>query len=120
MSKIISKIIPKPWGHEEIWAETESYVGKRMYINPGQRMSLQYHEKKEETVFVLHGTLRIWASLAGDDFIDLEAGEIFHVSPKQVHRFGCPSDSLYVTSIMEVSTPFLEDVVRMHDDYDRS
>jgi mannose-6-phosphate isomerase len=120
MSKVESRIIPKPWGSEEIWAETESYVGKRMYIDPGQRMSLQYHEQKEETIFVLHGTLRIWNSKIDNDYIDLVAGEVYHVEPKQVHRFGCPKDSKFATSIMEVSTPYLTDVIRLQDDYSRT
>ena len=118
MSKIKSKIINKPWGHEEIWAETDHYVGKRMYIKPGCRMSLQYHQKKEETVFVLDGILRIWSSETEKDYVDLRPGEIYHVSPKQVHRFGSPEGN-HGTLIMEVSTPYLQDVVRLADDFSR-
>ena len=69
--------IKKPWGSEEIWAETKDYVGKRMFINPGQRMSLQYHKIKEETVFVLSGTLRIWKSDDEKDYVDLRPGESY-------------------------------------------
>jgi len=118
MSVLKSRTVPKPWGHEQIWAETNGYVGKRMFIQPGARMSLQYHNQKEETVFVLSGTLRIWSSEMEDDYIDLPPGGIYHVHPKQVHRFGCPHGK-YGTSIMEVSTPFLEDVIRLADDYSR-
>ena len=110
-----SVIVSKPWGHEEIWAETDAYIGKRMYIKPGHRMSLQYHEIKEETVFVLDGKLRIWTSEIDSDYIDLIAGEIYHVSPKQIHRFGCPKESTFACSIMEVSTAHLKDVVRLKD-----
>jgi len=119
MPKIKSRLIEKPWGHEEIWAETEDYVGKRMFINPGQRMSLQYHEIKEETIFVLAGTLRIWSSNDDSQYLDLRPGESYHVIPKEIHRFGCPNNSPYATSIMEVSTPHLKDVVRLADDYNR-
>ncbi len=119
MSKIKSRIISKPWGHEEIWAETDQYVAKRMYIEPAHRMSLQYHEKKEETIFVLDGTLRIWSSESEKDYIDLPPGGIFHVSPKQIHRFGSPAGRKYGTLIMEVSTPFLDDVIRLADDFSR-
>ena len=118
MSKIKSRIVEKPWGHEEIWAETKDYVAKRMCIKPGTRMSLQYHQKKEETVFVLSGTLRVWSSDSNSDYEDLHPGEIFHVSPNQVHRFGAPPGK-YNTLIMEVSTPYLEDVIRLADDFFR-
>ncbi len=83
----MNTIVDKPWGHEEIWAETKDYVAKRMCIKPGPRMSLQYHQKKEETVFVLSGTLRVWSSELDTDYEDLLPGEIFHVSPKKGHRF---------------------------------
>ncbi len=114
------KKIEKPWGYEEIWAQTSDYVGKKMLINPGHRMSLQYHEEKEETVLVLEGTLRIWSSEHENLYTDLSPGQSFHVNPKQVHRFGCPKDSKYSTTIIEVSTNHLKDVVRLSDDYSRS
>jgi len=114
------KKIEKPWGYEEIWAQTEHYVGKKMLIYPGQRMSLQYHEKKEETILVLEGTLRIWHSEHENMYKDLSPGQSFHVNPKQVHRFGCPKGCKYSTTILEVSTNHLEDVVRLADDYKRS
>ena len=113
------RVVQKPWGREEIWAETIDYVAKRMYLNPGQRMSLQYHEIKEETIFVLSGILRIWKSKADQDYIDLGPGESFHVKPLQVHRFGSPKDAKYATVLMEVSTPHLDDIVRLDDDYNR-
>ena len=118
--KIQTRRVQKPWGREEIWAETQDYVAKRMYINPGHRMSLQYHEKKEETIMVLAGTLRIWSSKDDEDFVDLRPGDCYHVNPNQIHRFGSPSEDEYATVIMEVSTPFLNDVVRLHDDYSRT
>lgn len=106
----------KPWGHEDIWAETEKYVGKIMKINAGHRMSLQYHDLKEETVYVNEGTLRIWHSDNESDFTDIVAGQIYHVPPKTVHRFGATSAPVLLT---EISTPELDDVVRLADDYKR-
>ena len=76
-------------------------------------------EQKEETVFVLDGVLRVWSSESEKDYVDLRPGDVFHVSPMQIHRFGCPKNSKYATVIMEVSTCFLEDVVRLQDDYKR-
>lgn len=112
--------VNKPWGHEEIWAQTENYVGKKMLIKSGHRMSLQYHETKEETVLVLEGTLRIWHSRHDNMYLDLQPGQSFHVNPKQVHRFGSPKESSCDTVILEVSTNFLDDVVRLADDYKRT
>ena len=111
--------VEKPWGHEIIWAQTNKYVGKVLYIKEGHRLSRQYHKIKEETVFVLSGTLRIWKSDDEKDYVDLRPGESYHVLPNQIHRFGCPKNSKYATSIMEVSTPYLEDVIRLADDYKR-
>jgi len=106
--------IEKPWGHEIIWAETSGYVGKILRINAGERLSKQYHEVKEETVYVLRGTLY---NYEGDGTItQYSSGEALHINPGQVHRFGA-SES-YV-ELVEVSTPYLDDVVRLEDDYDR-
>jgi len=111
------KKVEKPWGYEEIWAVTGKYVGKRLIILPGHRLSLQYHEKKEETIYVMEGRLRVWESEDDSNFKDLGMGSVYHVKPKQVHRFGSPNGVL--TSLIEVSTPELEDVVRLADDYKR-
>jgi len=111
------KKVEKPWGYEEIWAETEKYVGKRLVILPGHRLSLQYHEKKEETIYVLEGRLRLWESKDDSKFKELGMGSIYHVKPNQVHRFGSPNGVL--TVLIEVSTPELDDVVRLEDDYKR-
>lgn len=112
--------VEKPWGHEEIWAETDKYVGKVLSILPGHRLSLQYHEVKEETVFVLEGRLIIWHSENEQDFSILNEGESFHVKPGTIHRFGAPTNwSGPYTKLLEVSTPELDDVVRIADDYKR-
>ena len=109
------KIIEKPWGFEWIWAETDGYVAKMLHINPKQRLSLQYHEIKEETVYVLEGTLLNWESEDGKPQ-KYNQGSILHVNPEQVHRFGAGKT---MVRLMEVSTPHLDDVVRLEDDNDR-
>ena len=110
------KKIEKPWGYEEIWAETDKYVGKILTIFPNQRLSLQYHEKKEETIYVLQGRLVIWHSADPNDITHVEEGETFHVKPNTVHRFG---SFINTCKLIEVSTPELDDVVRLEDDYNR-
>jgi len=106
--------VEKPWGHEIIWAETEDYVGKILHINAGHRLSKQFHEVKEETVLVISGILYNYDK---DDKIQrFLPGESFHVVPHQVHRFGANEAAV---EIVEVSTPHLNDVVRLEDDYKR-
>jgi len=106
--------VEKPWGHEIIWAETEDYVGKILHINAGHRLSKQFHEVKEETVYVLKGTLYNYDQ--DDNSQKFTSGQSVHVNVGQVHRFG--ANESYV-EIVEVSTPHLNDVVRLADDYDR-
>lgn len=109
------KIVQKPWGREEIWAHTESYVGKKIIISPWKRLSKQYHVKKEETILVVQGILMLET---GDIFnlkkLTLLPGETFHVSPGVIHRFGAGDNEVH---LIEVSTPELDDVVRIEDDY---
>lgn len=117
MSKVI---IEKPWGHEEIWAQTEDYVGKILHINKGERLSLQFHNEKEETIRVMSGVLEVIYSRTKDGKMKseiLEPGQSFHISPLMVHRF-CASQGTDV-DLVEVSTNYLEDVERIEDDYDR-
>jgi len=106
--------IQKPWGHEIIWAQTENYVGKVLFIKAGHRLSKQYHEQKEETVYVASGVLYNYDE--NDQIERFYPGESFHVSPGQIHRFGANESNV---KIIEVSTPHLDDVVRLEDDYDR-
>ena len=80
--------VEKKWGHELIWAETDDYVGKLLHINAGHRLSLQYHEIKEETVYVLSGTLYIYDGKGG--ITKLSPGQSFHVIPLQVHLWTKP------------------------------
>jgi mannose-6-phosphate isomerase-like protein (cupin superfamily) len=111
------RTVTKPWGKEEIWAETPKYVGKYLYINAGHRLSRQYHEKKEETIRVLQGLLLLELGTGSNIMqLTLSPGEIYHVTPKTVHRF-CAKDDDVV--LVEVSTPELDDVIRISDDYSR-
>lgn len=109
------KIVEKPWGFELIWAQTDDYVAKILHIEPKQRLSLQYHEKKEETVYVLEGTLLNYTDSESPP-MKIASGQSFHVKPNQVHRFGAGKE---LVRLVEVSTPHLSDVVRIEDDYDR-
>ena len=117
MDIVKAKIIHKPWGKEEILAATDNYVMKRITISPGSRMSLQYHEKKEETIYVVSGILINWKTEEMKDHFTLMPGETYHVKPGVVHRFGSPNE--LETVVIECSTTELEDVVRLADDYDR-
>jgi len=112
--------VNKPWGYEEIWAETPDYVGKILHINEGHKLSLQYHEVKEETLRVLSGTLEVIYAKTVDNrtiSVILQEGDVFHVKPYMVHRF-CATQGTDV-DVIEVSTNHLEDVVRIEDDYIR-
>src|SRR5210317_161083 len=114
----MKNIVEKPWGNEEIWAKTSRYVGKILTINPGHRLSLQYHEEKEETIYVLEGVLKVWESEDDNVYTLYTTGSTVHVKPNQVHRFGAAPGEKCV-KLMEVSTPELHDVVRIKDDYSR-
>lgn len=114
-------IIPKPWGEEEILIQTKNYVGKILRIKQGHRLSLQYHEFKEETIYGLSGNLFVdnGGSLEnGKDLVRhvIHPGEIHHVPPLTVHRFSAVIDDV---EVLEISTPELDDVIRLEDDYKR-
>ena len=111
------RIVDKPWGHEEIWAETTRYAGKFLIIRAGQMLSRQYHERKEETIHVLSGQLVLEIGQGEDlEVRQLEAGETFHVPPGTIHRFGAAAVDV---RLCEVSTPELDDVIRLEDRYGR-
>lgn len=111
------KRVEKPWGHEKIWSHCEKFVGKILCISQGHKLSRQYHEQKEETILVLTGTLLLEVG-QGDELkqIDLKKGQSFHVTPGTIHRFCAPYGDV---ELAEVSTPELDDVVRLEDDYRR-
>ena len=111
-------IIQKPWGHEDIWARTDNYVGKILFIKEGHRLSLQHHEKKEETIRVINGLMSL--ELEGYDgnikTHVLEASMTRHIPPGTKHRMVAITD----VEIVEVSTTELDDIVRHEDDYNRA
>tara|TARA_B100000900_G_scaffold257341_1_gene219347 strand:- start:237 stop:569 length:333 start_codon:yes stop_codon:yes gene_type:complete len=108
------ELINKPWGHEKIWAKTKDYIGKILFIKAGHRLSKQYHKVKEETILVLKGVLSVYD--AEDKITNVHPGEVFHVVPNQIHRFGATHSNV---ELIEVSTNHLSDVVRLEDDYKR-
>ena len=109
--------IEKPWGYELIWAETDEYVGKILHVRAGEALSLQYHEIKDETFFLLRGSLLLQVGLSADQLIDYQMleGQSFHMPTGTVHRMIAETDC----ELAEVSTPHLDDLVRLEDRYDR-
>ena len=110
--------IDKPWGYELIWAETEDYVGKILFVKAGESLSLQFHRQKDESWLVHSGRASIEMAAPGEKLPQAEivgAGAVFRIKPGTVHRVTGVED----TTIIEVSTPHLEDVVRLEDRYGR-
>ena len=109
--------IDKPWGYELIWAESEDYVGKVLFVRAGQALSLQYHEQKDESWLVQDGRASLELGQVGGELtaIEIVAGDAFRYRPLTVHRVTAIED----TTILEVSTPHLDDVVRIDDRYGR-
>ncbi len=110
--------VDKPWGYELIWAVTDIYVGKLLFVKAGESLSLQYHELKDESWLIQSGLARIELGAVGDERLSEEVigpGAAFHYVPGTVHRITAVED----TMIVEVSTPHLEDVVRLADSYGR-
>jgi mannose-6-phosphate isomerase len=111
--------VEKPWGYELIWAESDDYVGKILFVKAGHALSLQYHEIKEESWLVQSGLASLELGATPEDeleTIEIRAGDTFHYRPRTVHRVRAIED----TTIVEVSTPFLDDVVRVEDRYGRT
>jgi mannose-6-phosphate isomerase len=119
--------VPKPWGHETIWAKTPAYVGKILHIKAGEALSVQFHNEKDETVYLLSGEL-VYRVQEGDarkggeaargesmKDVKLQRGEAFRISPGTVHQMEAITDC----DILEVSTNHLDDVVRLKDRYGR-
>lgn len=111
------RVVSKPWGHEEIFADTELYVGKILFIRAGEALSLQYHQRKDETLRVLDGELELTVGPSADALatIVMPAGAVYRVTPGTVHRMAARSDC----RVLEVSTADLDDVVRLDDRYGR-
>ena len=112
-----AKRVEKPWGHERIWAHTDRYVGKLLVIEAGKRLSLQRHEVKDESIFVTSGRLRLTLEdeTGAIRVEELGPGEYRHVPTGRIHRY----EAIERTELMEVSTPELDDVVRIEDDFGR-
>ncbi len=112
-----AKRVEKPWGHELIWAHTERYVGKVLVIEAGKRLSLQYHERKDESILVVRGRLRL--ELEDDEGVlaahELGPGDHRRIPTGRKHRFS----GIERVELIEVSTPELDDVVRISDDFGR-
>ena len=120
------KVVEKPWGREIWFADQSAYAGKVLEVRAGHRISLQYHERKTETLLLLSGTVRLtYRPLAagevpapgtseGHEFV-WQPGQALHVPPRTIHRFEALTDSV----LLEVSTSDLTDVVRLSDDYAR-
>jgi len=109
--------VPKPWGHEIIWARTDRYVGKILHVRTGESLSLQYHRAKEETMRVLAGTVALEVGCEGEErrTVRLGPGDGWHLPPGTRHRLTAVEDA----DVLEVSTPELDDVVRLEDRYGR-
>ena len=110
--------VEKPWGYELIFAKTKDYVGKILFVKKGQRLSLQYHNEKEETIFLQSGKLLfVFEETIGSlKEIEMLPGEAHHIPSKRQHRMVAIEDC----TIFEVSTPQLNDVVRLEDVYGRA
>jgi mannose-6-phosphate isomerase len=110
--------VEKPWGHELIWAKAEGYAGKLLFVSAGQALSLQFHREKDESWYVLEGRAELQLGEAGQAVLKTEIvgpGAAFRFRPGTVHRVRAVED----TTILEVSTPELEDIVRLEDEYGR-
>ena len=110
--------VPKPWGHETIWAHTDRYVGKILHITAGQALSVQYHERKDETVYLLQGEMNYWVQLPGETELQdqrLTAGQSFRITPGTIHYMEAITDC----DVLEASTPEIDDIVRLKDRYGR-
>jgi mannose-6-phosphate isomerase len=111
--------VEKPWGHELIWAETDEYAGKLLFVKAGESLSLQFHSEKDESWLVHSGRARIEMAAPGEKVPEAEVvgpGAAFRIKPGTVHRVTALED----TTIFEVSTPQLQDVVRLEDRYGRA
>jgi mannose-6-phosphate isomerase len=110
--------VEKPWGHELIWARAEEYAGKLLFVRAGQALSLQFHREKDESWYVLEGKAELELGEAGQAVLTTEVvgpGTAFRFRPGTVHRVTAVED----TTILEVSTPQLDDIVRLEDSYGR-
>ena len=113
----LPKRVDKPWGHEIWYAHTDRYAGKIIVVEPGQRLSLQYHEAKDETSYLMSGRLRLWQGPTADDLVETEIGpgHAWRNTTGLIHTI----EAIETATVLEVSTPELDDVVRLDDRYGR-
>ena len=115
--------VDKPWGHEVRWAINDKYLGKILHINRGQKLSRQYHEVKDETIYVLQGLLILELGMdksknnQDEKTKVLETGESYRIKPGVIHRFIAPREGF--VRLVEVSTPEIDEVIRLQDEYGR-
>ena len=116
----IPKRVEKPWGYELWWARTDRYVGKILHVTRGESLSLQYHNVKDETIMLQAGRLLFETRPTGEEGelrkVEMKPGDVFHITPGTLHRMTALEDC----DIVEVSTPELDDVVRLEDRYGRA
>ena len=111
--------VEKPWGYELHYALTDRYCGKLLFVKAGEQLSLQFHKVKDETIYVHEGRIELEIGDPGQQVLDVEVvgpGHAFRLKPGMVHRWRALTDSL----VLEVSTPELDDVVRLEDRYGRA
>ena len=113
-----TRTVEKPWGHELIWALTDRYCGKILFVKGGESLSLQYHRKRDESWYVIEGRAVLeFGSVDGPrETVEIGPGDAFRFVPQTVHRVSAIAD----TRIFEVSTPELDDLVRLEDRYGRA
>jgi mannose-6-phosphate isomerase len=117
MTNELPRRVEKPWGYEIWWAHTEHYAGKILHVNAGHRLSLQYHHVKDESCYVLSGTLLLVQGDSVDHLSErvISEGHVWRNTPGTVHTIEAIEDA----EVLEVSTPQLDDVVRLVDSYGR-
>jgi mannose-6-phosphate isomerase len=110
--------VDKPWGYELIWAETDLYVGKLLHVDQGESLSLQFHEEKDETIYILRGRVRLRVGDSVEDLreIVMAEGEAIRMDPGVIHQMEALTDC----DMLEASTPELDDVIRLQDRYGRA
>ena len=117
MSDGLPRRVEKPWGYEIWWALTEHYAGKILHVNAGHRLSLQFHHEKDESCYLMSGRLLLVQGNSADDLSEtvVSEGHAWRNMPRSVHTIEAIEDS----EVLEVSTPQLDDVVRLVDNYGR-
>jgi len=116
--RVDDRKVDKPWGYELRWAITDRYAGKVLHVNKGEALSLQFHERKDEHQYVIRGAVDVELGVEGGELTTrrMQVGDTLHITPGTRHRITAVED----TDIVEVSTPELDDVVRLEDRYGRA